>query len=184
MYNKTMVGENMKKQNNRGFTLVELLTVFVILGIIMLVAIPNVMGILDKNKKSTYIQNAKQMITLAEYKLSANATIPKPSTGQIVVFPLGCLDHTELEKGPEGGNYDLNQSFVALYNSGGTYQYWVTLREVLSGKKRGIPLLDRSTLNKEDAITLVADLNTNYSLTTGGTIPGMSGTIIYICQTS
>lgn len=169
------------KLNKRGFTLVELLAVFVILGIIMLIAIPNVMGLLDKNKKNTYIQNAKQMISLAEYKFSGDATIPRPNVGEVVVFPLSSLEHQDLEQGPEGGNYDVNQSFVVLQNDG-SYHYWVTLRESFSNKYRGIPLIDRATLSSEGSIDNVDDLTTTYSLVLGGTLPGMSGTIIYICD--
>lgn len=177
-----MIGDGMKKINNRGFTLVELLAVFAILSIIMLVAVPNVMGILDKNKKSTYVQNAKQMIALAEYKFSADATIPRPSSGEMIVFLLSALEHQDLQTGPEGGNYDLNQSFVVLYNDGSTYHYWVTLRENFKGKTRGIPLIERSSLNREDAIEFVDYINENDTLVVGGQISGLPGVISYICE--
>ena len=55
--------------NQKGFTLMELLATIVILSIIMLIAVPNVINTLDKNKRSfTYVEDAKKMITLAEYK--------------------------------------------------------------------------------------------------------------------
>ena len=37
---------------NKGFTLIELLATMVILGLIIAVAIPNVLGIINKNNKS------------------------------------------------------------------------------------------------------------------------------------
>ena len=45
--------------NKKGFTLVELLGVLIILSIIMLIAVPNVISILDKNKKNFFIADAK-----------------------------------------------------------------------------------------------------------------------------
>ena len=36
--------------NNRGFTLIELLATIAILAIIMLVTVPNVIGIIERNK--------------------------------------------------------------------------------------------------------------------------------------
>ena len=38
------------KLNNKGFTLVELLAAMVILAAIMVIAVPNIMGILNNSK--------------------------------------------------------------------------------------------------------------------------------------
>ena len=54
----------MKK--NKGFTMVELLAAITILGIIMMIAVPNVLSIIDKNKKRTYVEDAKKIQSLAE----------------------------------------------------------------------------------------------------------------------
>ena len=49
--------------NKKGFTLIELLGVIIILSIIMLIAIPNVTSVLEKNKRENYIADAKKMIS-------------------------------------------------------------------------------------------------------------------------
>ena len=49
--------------NKKGFTLIELLGVIIILSIIMLIAIPNVTSVLEKNKREKYIADAKKMIS-------------------------------------------------------------------------------------------------------------------------
>lgn len=170
------------KWNRKGFTLVELLGVFAILGIIMLVAIPNVMGVLDKNKKNTYVQHAKQMVALAEYKMSSDPSLPKPTSTQILVLTLGCLDASDIETGPEGNAYDLNQSFVAIWNNGG-YQYSVTIRENTKNGATGIALINSTSLSKENAISHVGKLNTTYSLNVNGLLSGISGRrISYVCS--
>ncbi len=51
--------------NKKGFTLIELLATILILSLLMLVAVPNVMSTIDKNKQDTYVEDAKRMITLA-----------------------------------------------------------------------------------------------------------------------
>ena len=60
--------------NKKGFTLIELLAVVIILGVIMTIAVPNVLSMLDRNKKDTFIENAKTMVTQAEYTLRSNTT--------------------------------------------------------------------------------------------------------------
>lgn len=65
--------------NKKGFTLIELLATITILSMIMVVAVPSIMSTLDKSKRRTYVEDAKKMITLAEYKFRANTTIEEPS---------------------------------------------------------------------------------------------------------
>ena len=69
----------MKKLNNKGFTLVELLAVVVILVIIMLVAIPNISSSIErrnqKNKakmKEVVISASELFVTNKEESISSN----------------------------------------------------------------------------------------------------------------
>ena len=75
----------MKKKN--GFTLVELLAVIVILAIILLIAVPNVIGIIDKAKKDSYCSTAKMAYKAVEYfKLQEPDAINAiPSDGKLVI---------------------------------------------------------------------------------------------------
>ena len=43
-------------KNEKGFTLVELLATVSILGIIMLIAVPNILGTVERNKKTFGIE--------------------------------------------------------------------------------------------------------------------------------
>ena len=61
----------MKK--NKGFTLIELLTVIAILAVILLIAAPTILGVLDKAKRSTfknqvlmYVEGLKNQVALNE----------------------------------------------------------------------------------------------------------------------
>ena len=62
----------MKRTNKKGFTLIELLTVIAILAVILLIAAPVILGVLDKARKNTfknqvllYVEGLKQQTALA-----------------------------------------------------------------------------------------------------------------------
>lgn len=53
--------------NKKGFTLIELIAVVVIMSIIAIIATPNIINMIDKGKKDQYITNAKEFISKATY---------------------------------------------------------------------------------------------------------------------
>lgn len=157
--------------NRKGFTLIELLATITILAMIMLAAVPNIMSTLDKSKRRTYIEDAKKMISLAEYRLRSDTTVKRPSNGQSVVFLLKSMDLTDFSEGPEGGQYDTNYSYVKLTNSGGTYVYYATLIENYGDNKhRGVVNLTRDQLLNENAINKVSKLNAVPAISTSGVV--------------
>ncbi|MEG0995142.1 MAG: type II secretion system protein [Bacilli bacterium] len=168
--------------NKKGFTLIELLAVLSLLSIIMLIAIPNVLSLLDKNKRASYIEDGKQLVTLAEYEFRSNTSISSPKKGEAVILTLNCLDSGDLTNSPDGGEYDKNNSFVAIANHNGEYKYYVTLRD---NNKKGFKLLLNSALNTSSAYK---EITTNigwYNLSLNGTIASesdaLSYKIIYVC---
>lgn len=62
----------MKKMNKKGFTLVELLAVIVILALIMGIAIVSMSGVLDSAKKSTMKETAASIIAGVRNQLVLN----------------------------------------------------------------------------------------------------------------
>lgn len=72
----------MKK--NKGFTLVELLAVFVILAIIASIAIFSVINIKKASAKSIYIESIKNLITSTSQYYGENNYTDFPSEGMAV----------------------------------------------------------------------------------------------------
>ena len=90
--------------NKKGFTLVELLGVLVILSIIMLIAVPNVISIMDKNKKDIFISDAKKFVAAVQYELSKNSKYPTSSNSCYV--KLSELSSVDIGESPNKENYN------------------------------------------------------------------------------
>ena len=96
-----------------GFTLVELLTMLTVLGILMVIAVPNITGILRSNKLNIIKADAIKMIDTAKIKMVTVNSKDKPTAGQCLVFALNYLNDSEdINTGPNGGNYLQFDSFA------------------------------------------------------------------------
>ena len=95
-------------KTKKGFTLVELLAVIVILAIILAIAVPGISNMMDNSKKSAFEADAKMIITGLEYQnLEA-------SLGQATAVTIKDLNADELKKlGANPANYEI-VSVVAL----------------------------------------------------------------------
>lgn len=126
-----MKDKKKKKINNKGFTLVELLATISILAIIMLIAIPNVVGVVQKSRNKTYVEDAKKMISLAKYKVKSDLKIKNALGYGSVCISLNYLDSgKEIKDAPNGGEYDTEKSYVLVEkNYDNSYYYSVQLLE-------------------------------------------------------
>ena len=126
-------------KNQKGFTLVELLAVIVILGIIGAIAVPSIAGIIDNSKKDAHIANAQQMVSAARLAVAANdvtfnsTTSGTPAvtttTSTLTLTQLTDLGYLETGlKDPDGGNYTEADSKVVITKTGtGAWTYAVSL---------------------------------------------------------
>lgn len=68
-------------KKNKGFTLVELLAVFVILGVVAMIAIVSLRGIKVDYEKSSYEQSVKGVLTAAQQKYASEGYTGMPAGG-------------------------------------------------------------------------------------------------------
>lgn len=162
--------------NKRGFTLVELLGVIIILSIIMLLAIPNVTSVLEKNKKETYLTDAKKLITQVEYEIS-NSNIEKPTSTEILKIRLSYVGTSDVSKDPDGNPYDVDNSYVVVVRKNGYLEYYVNLVANVDGKNKGIRFRKKEELDSDQKLTLIERDFTNPTDQEIKTITGVSGDI-------
>lgn len=156
--------------NDSGFTLIELIATISILAILALIAVPNVVGVSEKNKNKTYLEDAKRMVSLAEYKVNSSSS-NKPGTNGVNCFYISDLGtnefSTENGKAPNGGKYDLEKSYVKVENTftscGSVINYSVQLIENKDNKNYfGISEISKDNLYKKDLSKLITKSKTSF----------------------
>lgn len=66
---------------NKGYTLVELLAVFVILGIIIMISVPVISGTINTSKDKAYNEQVKILENAARTYMSENSTLLPDNNG-------------------------------------------------------------------------------------------------------
>lgn len=143
-------------RNNSGFTMIELLAAVVVLGILMGIAIPTVVSVMNDKRNDTYIEDAIRLASTMEYKMNSDNKILVPARGGCIAMSLSYMDNNTFEEGPYGGEYDRDASFVLAYrNASGDeeeYKYYVRLIEkTKTGSYRGVNLVDTNSLYDDKA---------------------------------
>jgi len=114
-------------KSQKGFTLIELLAVIIILAVIMTVAIPNVINTLEKNKKDSFIKDAKRAINSCAYTIRIDKKYEYPDETSAVIFPLSRIKNLDIEESSYSTYYSLEDSFVAITkdrtSDAETYEY-------------------------------------------------------------
>lgn len=98
----------MKKTNKKGFTLVELLAVIVILGVLLMIAVPAIQNVIKSSRKNAFESAAKLAIENTE-AMASTYNIDGASTNCIVFITETKYNNKnykgiELERGNFGSN--------------------------------------------------------------------------------
>ena len=146
--------------NEIGFTLVELMATILIIGIVMAITIPNVTGIFNQGKATTYGEDAKKLRNSAEYLYRGDSSIERLiDNGDCIVFSFKYLDNDEY-KPPYGGYYLETKSFVVVKKESNRLRYFVQLLEFLpEGGVRGYKLVDVLNLDGKGYMEKLGEFN-------------------------
>ena len=145
----------MRKEN--GFTLIELLAVIIILGIIMLIAIPSVTRYINDSRKDTYIDTAKQIV---------KGAIPIVNGGELDLFdtdttyyiPASCVPTENSMSSPFGEFVD---AYVIVgYTGEGYVYYWASVDTA----HQGIEIKEYNSLTKSDVKSNVEKIEPNIGI--------------------
>lgn len=135
-------------KDNKGFTLVELLATVVVIGVLILISVPNMVGVINKNKDSNYIDDARRMQSLAEYRFRTEDKDKIVNETDCILYTLNNLNRNqEFDKTPDnsgldkesgvsdGKKYNFNDSFVVVKKDSKEYKYYVFLTTI-DGKQK------------------------------------------------
>jgi len=155
--------------NRKGFTLIEILAVIIILGVVMTIAVPNVLSMIDRNKKDTVIEHAKMMATQAEYTIRKDTSIEYPADNNAIILTLEYLNTNDISESPYNVMYNPTRSFVAIVketiNGIAEYKYYVhlvacgddTCSMATANRNRGINLIDVDLLTGGERFNKVVE---------------------------
>ena len=120
-------------KNRKGFTLIELLAVIIILGLLMLIAIPSVTNYINNSRKEAYIDTAKQYIKGAT-ALVNSGELDIYNTETTYYIPSTCINLETGGKSPYGGDFAPAYILVTYDNESFDY-YWLSRDEQGIGVK-------------------------------------------------
>ena len=145
-----MIKKNYSNKKS-GFTLIEILAVIIILGILVIVAIPSVTRLVGDSRKSAYVKTAKELINGAIAKVN-DSTLDVRDMEVTYYVPTTCIETEGASKSPYG---DFAPAYIVINYNGrgkGHEYYWISRDTSGMGVKE---LTKNEDLDEDD---IVADL--------------------------
>ena len=138
--------------NKKGFTLIELLAVIIILGILMLIAIPSVTNYINNSRKESYIDTAKEIIKGATILVnSGELEINDPETTYYI--PCTCITTENKMSSPFG---DFDPAYIIATYDNNTYSYYWMSRDT-----QGIGIKDIISSDELKSDYIVSNISAN-----------------------
>lgn len=111
-------------KNKKGFTLVELLAVIIILGVLLMIAVPAVQNVIKKTKNNATQKQAELFIDAAK-----KMAIIDEATSDMLIYKLSDLD-SDVDKNRFTG-------MVVALKENGSYKYYIYLNDSVNKKTIG-----------------------------------------------
>ena len=139
-----------KKAKKKGFTLIELLAVIIILGVLMIIAIPAVTSYIQNSRKSAYISSAKEIIGGARILVN-EGKLGMYDSNVSYYIPVSYIKTEGANKTPYG---EYTEAYVVVTFNGTSYKYyWISTDTSETGVKDIISEDNLSVDNIESNVT-------------------------------
>lgn len=135
-------------KNKKEFTLVELLAVIIILGVLLMIAVPAVQNVIKKTKNNATQKQAELFIDAAK-----KMAIIDEATSDMVIYKLSDLD-SDVDKNRFTG-------MVVALKENGSYKYYIYLNDSVNKKTIG------NNNNNNDIFEFASEDNINENVTDG-----------------
>jgi prepilin-type N-terminal cleavage/methylation domain-containing protein len=156
---KKSTGKNSKRpitkkneKKKKGFTLIELLAVIIILGILMIIAIPSVTSYISDSRKSAYVDTAKEIVSGTRNLVNEGKLGMYDPTATYYI-PADYINTENALKSPYG---EFSQAYVGVVYDGKGYKYsWISCDDAGQGVD------DVTALEDLDTDDIKSDLNSD-----------------------
>ena len=136
-------------KNKKGFTLIELLAVIIILGILMIIAVPSVTKYISDSRKNGYVSTAKSIVSGVR-NLVNSGTYDMYDNNITYYVDGSCVKTENGYKSPYGDFVKTYVAVTATYDKNN--YYWVSVDNTGTGVKNLINIEDLESDNIESNI--------------------------------
>ena len=110
-------------KNQKGFTLIELMAVIVILAVLVMVAIPAVTTYLDSARKGAFSNSAKAAVSAVRNDVIINGFNSTTTESVYDLAKINALMDKQITNSPFGGTFNNDSVKVKVTNNNGVYTY-------------------------------------------------------------
>ena len=135
--------------NNKGYTLIEILAVMILIAVVSTIAVISVSSHIDYSKKSTFATSARQYIEKVS-EARAKDKLHDIKSGEALVIPIERykIDTSDDFTTPYGSLL-LDNCYVVMTNNNNHYSFYVFM---VDEKKKGIVGVEYSKIDSDSVV--------------------------------
>ena len=155
-------------KNKKGFTLIEIIAVIVIIGIILIIAVPMVTKYISSSDRTAFASNVQAYAETVRGEYEMNEYGDLLLDNELMIVPMEYIDLEKTDNGKSPfGMYDLEKSYFLIVPEKKNYSFYAT---VVDETGVGINLKKANELGKEVVEDDIAENLDDYSMYTSGSI--------------